>query len=268
MYSPRFLLVIFLASIIKHVHGAPLPDDYSVMRNSIKRDEIRSRMVSPSLSDGPQLTRRWDCSSYTSCSQCLEEKGCFFDKISVSCVSKAPTDLTKVRNKIGCPQINQLQAVFPAVKGGARMGTIPAEIRTHFDMRISDHLFKGDPDPDRKSSGRHTTKSWLEGNPNKSALRAITDPNDQQIRDVAHITTFQNGEGVKTAWDSKFYSDIDIKNMCAVVLARATVPPVITNIVVQSPFGIPSSETETGGVLHRVIEEGSSNAGIDAYCLF
>lgn len=46
-------------------------------------------------------------------------------------------------------------------------------------------------------------------------------------------------KGTKTVWDSEFYSDLDIKNMCAVSIQLGGIKAPVPGkaFVVQSPFG-------------------------------
>ncbi|KII83767.1 hypothetical protein PLICRDRAFT_95749 [Plicaturopsis crispa FD-325 SS-3] len=172
------------------------------------------------------------CCQLQGCTNCASRSGCAFNKVTFTCENKNGGSQAQITDTGRCPQMDQMQGLFPAQNGGSRAGVIPAAISQTFD-RIAPHIFQGEPN--NPTSGRHTTAAWLAKNPNTLA----NDPGDPaNPNTVLHITKFKNGVTGKTVWNSDSYDNTDIKNMCAVAIQLTGRNPQ-GSFSVQSPFGQP-----------------------------
>ncbi|ETW81493.1 hypothetical protein HETIRDRAFT_451269 [Heterobasidion irregulare TC 32-1] len=163
------------------------------------------------------------CGSVRGCSQCVAISDCAFSKVTFECQNKKEGSKEQVQSNVGCPQMNQMQSVFPAAKG-KKAGLIPDNVSKEF-TRISHHIFDGESS--NKNSGRHTTSAWLKAHPGDKPIAQNA---------ATHILEFKPQ---KTVWDSDFYSDLDIMNMCAVSIQLGGINAPVPGkaFVVQSPFG-------------------------------
>ncbi|KDQ12157.1 hypothetical protein BOTBODRAFT_425628 [Botryobasidium botryosum FD-172 SS1] len=177
---------------------------------------------------GASIEARANCAKPQGCSNCVKTSGCAFSKIAFTCGPKSSVAKDQVTSNTGCPQMNQMQSVFPAVNGQSKAGIITAPVAAEFN-RIANHIFKGETTS--KTSGRHTSDAWLKANP--------TSKRDAENK-KSHISSFPNGKISKTVWESADYSDLDIKNMCAVAIALGNKAGKTEGaFVVQSPYNAP-----------------------------
>ncbi|PPR02731.1 hypothetical protein CVT26_009442 [Gymnopilus dilepis] len=213
----RYILTSFL--LVSMVAGAPVSAEWDA--DLATRENFYT------------LMRRQDCSTFQGCHDCLGKAGCGYSKTDFKCEQVGKSSANMVTTVTGCPQIDQLQGHFPAVNKdathnptGTKAGIHTPEVKQELD-RIAGHVFHGAGSSDSKG-GRHTSDSYEAAN--KGAK--VTDHNG-----VTHITQYDNK---KTAWDSAHYSEVDIRNMCAVALKlRLGAGKDIAAYVVQSPHGQP-----------------------------
>jgi len=176
-------------------------------------------------------SRANNCANLQGCSKCVANAACGFSKTAFTCSTRSgAANANQVTSNTGCPQMNQMQAVFPAVNAKTKAGIITATVSAEF-ARISDHIFNGERTS--KTSGRHTSDAWLAANPGSVRI--------QPVNTATHISAFPNGKTGKTVWESAFYSELDIKNMCAVTIALGNNAGKQEGaFVVQTPFGKPA----------------------------
>jgi len=175
-------------------------------------------------------SRANNCASLQGCSNCVANAACGFSKTAFTCLTRSgAANANQVTSNTGCPQMNQMQAVFPAVNAQSKAGIITAPVLAEFN-RISNHIFNGETTS--KTSGRHTSDAWLAANPGSKRNAQNT---------ATHISSFPNGKTGKTVWESANYSVLDIKNMCAVTIALGDKAGKKEGaFVVQTPFGQPA----------------------------
>jgi len=215
----RYILTSFLFASI--VVAAPVSGDWT--------PELSTR------ENFYTLMRRQDCSTFQGCHDCLGAgKGCGYSKTEFRCEKVGGSAANMVTTVTACPHIDQLQGVFPAVNKdathnptGTKAGVHTPEVKQEMD-RIAGHVFNGEGSSST-TGGRHTSDSYESAN--KGAK--VTAHNE-----VTHIKQYNEK---KTVWDSAHYSEVDIRNMCAVALKLRMKTPgkTIAAFVVQSPHGQP-----------------------------
>jgi len=181
------------------------------------------------LSDGP--TAAYACPEKQGCDMCVEDKDCGFSKSTFQCEPRSKAKDDQVLVKAGCGQIKQMQTVFPPVDRAAKAGIIPADIEAQW-QKIRKHVLFGEAD--NVKSGRHTSKAWTTDNPKSKWLGR---------NKYTNIASYEDGVIGKTVWESDSYTELDIKNMCAVsIKLRNNIGPEKTEaaFVVQSPYGTPA----------------------------
>ncbi|TFK48284.1 hypothetical protein OE88DRAFT_1737972 [Heliocybe sulcata] len=185
------------------------------------------------------------CSTISSCTTCVANAACGFDKSAFSCSARAATG--QVTAATGCGLIQQMQSTFPAAKSNAA-GIIPAAIQNLLNG-MRQHVFSGDiPTPQKPKpkpfGGRHTVSSWRKA-PGQSQAQALA------ANSATHIVQFSDPSRAgqpKTVWDDGpgLYEEQDINNMCSVVFQKMTPqlsikvsnspPTVAGRFVVKDPF--------------------------------
>jgi len=124
------------------------------------------------------------CATIVDCTSCINNK-CHFDKVTFTCATPGNT-LNKVTNRLGCPQMLQMQKVrvsvalllshvphttdqvFPKKAGRPRAGVAPAALNTKFEQ-VRAHVFRGEQG--NPNAGRHTLSAFIQTHANARPVK-------------------------------------------------------------------------------------------------